>query len=361
MKKIFRSIFLRYLIIGVLLPVFVQYVIYFRFTSNYMVNVFSEKNFKESYDHNIFRYRVLGKTAHLWLYKQLASSAKTKAIQADPLYKKRLTALDPDADPTFFLTYFILSTVFTTLSALALLYVFDSGMLIEMTELKKISFVSAFVMLSGFLEFVITPYDSITYFFIIISSLLFWMFLHTKNRLYFILLNLVIIASTLNHESSMITLSLIMAIYFTHYGFHLKWLRFVIIPILCYLLTWIGLRIYIHDSEPGVVTEGLKLSANFFELSGIIGFIFPVIAFYFLSKLSENPINKKTVRNFYLMASPYIIMIPLIGKTIESRLWMPVIIGAILLSQIDYSTIRFTKITERKNASHYPATVSHEV
>ena len=354
MKKIPWSIFLRYLIIGILLPLFVQYVFYFRFTSNYMVNVFSEKNFKESYNHNIFRYRVLGKTVHLWLYRQL--SGNTKTIRANPLYEKRLTALDPEADSTFFLTYFILSTIFTTLSALALLYVFDSGMMVEMAELKKISFVLAFVMLSGFLEFVITPYDNITYFFIIVSGFLFWKFLNSRNPLYFLLLNFIIIVSTLNHESSMINLTFIMAVYFTHYGFHLKWLRFVIIPVLCYVLTWIALRLYIHDAEPGMVTGGLKLFVNLFTLHGIIGFLFPIIAFYILSKIAENPVNKKMVWNFFLMASPYIIMIPLIGISIESRLWMPVIIGATLLSQINYKTMRFPQIAKRENAIQYSAT-----
>jgi hypothetical protein len=39
------------------------------------------------------------------------------------------------------------------------------------------------------------------------------------------------------------------------------------------------------------------------------------------------------------MASPYLIIIPLVGILIEVRLWMPVILGAIILSQVNYSFI----------------------
>jgi hypothetical protein len=356
MKKISRNVFLKYLMIGVLLPVFVQYVFHFRFTSNYMPNVFSEKNFKETYDHSIFRYRILGKTIHLWVYKQLAGNSKKEVFKTDAIYEKRLTALDSDADSTFFLTYFILATFFTILSAFALLYIFDCGMMVEMTELKKKFLVSAFVMVSGFLQYVITPYDNITYFFIIISSLCFWKFLYTQNWLYFVLLNLIIVISTLNHESSMINLSFILAIYFTHYGLNLRWLRFAAIPLLCYALTWTALRVFLYGIEPEVATGGLKLELNFLRLAGIIGLIFPVIAFYFLFQLGQNPINKKSLWHFILMSSPYIIMIPLIGKTIEVRLWMPVIIGAVLSAQFNYGAIRFPKLSVNKNVIQYSAT-----
>ena len=124
MRKSTVRVLLRYLIIGVILPFFVQYVIYFRFTSNYMVNAFSEASFTSFYGKNVFQYRVLGKSLHLWVYHKLEASGKLEELKASPVYGKRLTALDPDADNTFYLTYFIIATLFTILAALALLYLF---------------------------------------------------------------------------------------------------------------------------------------------------------------------------------------------------------------------------------------------
>lgn len=312
-----------------------------------MFNVFSEKNFKEFYGQNVFRYRVLGKTVHLWLYDQLTSKINTNTVKADPRYDKRLTALDAEADPIFYFTYFVIATFFTMLSALALLYLFDSGMLMPASELKKISIVGALVVLMGFLEFVITPYDNLTYFFLIIAAFVFCKLMQNRNVFYFVLINCIIILATLNHESALIILSFMMAIYFSHYGFNFKWLKFMIIPFLCYLSVYIGVRIFVHDSGPGVVTEGLKLLMNFFTISGIMGLFFPVIAFFFLSKMVESSTNRKLVWNFLLMASPYILMILVVGKMIEARLWMPVIIDSILLSQLNYKAIPFAKLKKQ--------------
>src|SRR5919107_370445 len=98
MRKSTRRVLLRYLIIGVILPFFIQYVIFFRFTGNYMVNVFSEKSFTEFYGQNVFRYRILGKNFHLWLYHTLQGTSNVDQMKANDVYDKRLTALDPNAD-----------------------------------------------------------------------------------------------------------------------------------------------------------------------------------------------------------------------------------------------------------------------
>lgn len=351
MKIFNKRTVLRYLIIGIFLPLFVQYVIYFRFTSNYMLNVFSEKNFKAFYNNNVFRYRVLGKTVHLWVYNKLAGKAGAKKAKGNTIYDKRLTALDPQADSVFYFTYFAVAAVFTILSALALLYLFDSQQLFEMTELKKVVITSGVIFLTGFLEFVVTPYDNITYFFFIISSLLFLRFFQTKRLVYFILLNLTIILATLNHESSLLNLSFMAAIYFSCYGFDFRWIRIVIIPFFCYAFTWIGLRISINISGPGVVTEGLKLfrNLNILNASGVMGVIFPVIVFYFLFTIADQSNNKKLVRNFLLMASPYILMLPFIGIMVEARLWMPVIIGGVLISQLNGKALYITSLPKPEN------------
>src|SRR6185503_4063025 len=98
MMKIKRSTVLRYLVIGIILPFFIQYVFYYRFTGNYMINVFSEKGFTTFYGNNVFRYRVVGRSLHLWLYHKLQGNEKIKSLKENATYDKRLTALDDEAD-----------------------------------------------------------------------------------------------------------------------------------------------------------------------------------------------------------------------------------------------------------------------
>jgi hypothetical protein len=342
MKKT-GSLLLRYLVIGIVLPFFIQYVFYFRFTGNYMINVFSEKGFNSFYGNNVFRYRVVGRELHLWLYHKLQSSEKIKNMKEDSIYEKRLTALDDNADNTFYLTYFIIACVFTIFTALALLYLFDTAPLYNMRESQKIFITSALVLLIGFTQFVITPYDTIGYFLLVISGVFFIKYLQTHNWLYLLLVNATIIVSTLNRESALLSLSFMAAIYFSYFGFNLRWVRYMIIPVACYLLTWVALRFYFNPGGPGMVTEGLKFWGNLdiHKASNMMGFLFAAITFYFVLNISDKPVNRKLIGSFILMASPYILMVPVIGIMIEVRLWMPIILGSVLLSQLNFAAIRF--------------------
>lgn len=343
MKRVTRAVILRYLVIGIILPFLIQYVFYFRFTGNYMINVFSEKGFSTFYGSNVFRYRVVGRSLHLWLYHKLEANPKIKSMKENASYDKRLTALDEEADNTFYLTYFITATVFTIFTALALLYLFDTAQLYEMTDSRKIFITSALLLLIGFTQFVITPYDNIGYFLLVSTGLLFVKFLQTRHWTWLVLLNVAIILSTLNRESALVSLSFMAAVYFSHYGFNLRWVRFMIVPVACYLLTWIGLRLYFNDGGPGMATEGLKFWRNLDirQASNLMGFLFAIVTFYFVLNIADKPMNRKLVWNFLLMASPYILMIPVIGIMIELRLWMPIIVGAVLLSQLNFAAIRF--------------------
>ena len=343
MKRITRAVILRYLVIGIILPFLIQYVFYFRFTGNYMINVFSEKGFSTFYGTNVFRYRVVGRSLHLWLYHKLQSNAKIRSMKENASYEKRLTALDEEADNTFYLTYFITATIFTIFTALALLYLFDTAQLYEMTDSRKIFVTSALLLLIGFTQFVVTPYDNIGYFLLVATGLLFVKFLQTRHWAWLVLLNAAIIVSTLNRESALVSLSFMAAIYFSYFGFNLRWVRFMIIPVACYLLTWVGLRLYFNDGGPGTVTEGLKFWRNLDirQASNMMGFLFAVVTFYFVLNIADKAANRKLVMNFLLMASPYILMIPVIGIMIELRLWMPIILGAVLLSQLNFAAIKF--------------------
>ena len=73
----------------------------------------------------------------------------------------------------------------------------------------------------------------------------------------------------------------------------------------------------------------------------MMGFLFAVITFYFVLNITDKAVNRKLIRNFLLMASPYVLMIPIIGIMIEVRLWMPIIMGSVLLSQLNFAAIKF--------------------
>jgi hypothetical protein len=275
------------------------------------------------------------------LYKKLSSQQKIKSLKENSTYDKRLTALDDNADETFYLTYFIIAAVFTVFTALALLYLFDTAPVNPMSPPQKIFITASLVLLIGFTQFVVTPYDTIGYFLLVAGALFFFKYLQTRKLIHFVLVNALIIIATLNRESALLTLSLMAAIYFSQYGFNMRWLKFMIIPVLCYLVTWMVLRLLFKSED--VLTEGIKFwsNLNLRKASNLMGFLFAAITFYLVSNLTENAANKKLVKNFLLMSLPYILMIPVIGIMIEVRLWMPIILGAVLISQFNPAAIRF--------------------
>src|SRR6476659_8689000 len=113
---------LRYLFIGILFPLLVQYVFYFQFTSNYTQDLFSEHSFKNFYGSKVYKSRQLGKQIHLWLYHKLASVEKMKKYGSNPYNSERLLHLDKNADVIFYLTYFFIAAFFTVLTSVLMLY-----------------------------------------------------------------------------------------------------------------------------------------------------------------------------------------------------------------------------------------------
>jgi len=75
-------------------------------------------------------------------------------------------------------------------------------------------------------------------------------------------------------------------------------------------------------------------------MSNMMGFLFAIVVFYLILNISDKSDNRRLIRNFILMASPYILMIPVIGIMVEVRLWMPIILGSVLLGQLNFAAIK---------------------
>ena len=168
MKKVFR-----YLFFGFIFPLLVQYVFYFQFTTNYTQDLFSEQSFTKFYGSQVYQSRKLGKELHLWTYHQLYKWDKMKTFRENEYSTRRLKPLDKNADAVFYLTYFFISAFFSVLLSLILLYLFDYKALFPMEEGYKDLVICFFILLTGFTEFVVTPYDMIGYFFQAAGMLLF--------------------------------------------------------------------------------------------------------------------------------------------------------------------------------------------
>jgi hypothetical protein len=333
----------RYLLIGIIFPLIIQYGFYYRFTPNYNAGGLCEDEFASIYSQGIYRYRVVGIQLQLWVYHKIASSKAAQSMQdtRNHRYDVRFAALDTRADSLFFFTFFLIATAFAIPSAIFLLLILDLKPLFEMSNREKILISMLVTLFIGFTQFVITPYDMLSYFLFLFSFWLFLKYLQHHRPGYYVLLCATIAVATFNRESSLLILSFMAAIYLMHYKLlDWRWIKKMILPGLCFLAPYVALRIWLAGAA--MVTEGQKYSVNFdlFKANGLMGvlFLFPLV--YVCVNIPVDRDNRKLATYFALMASPYIVAIPFIGRLIEFRLWVPVILALIVLGTLKPMILR---------------------
>jgi len=330
---------LRYCFIGILFPLLVHYVFYYQLTTNYTKDAFSESGFRKIYDTKVYKSRQLGKQLHLWVYHQLASVDQLKALEEKKndenflFNTKRLSVMDTEADPLFYFSYFLIASLFTMLTALLLLRTLDDHLLFSLSRPFTDLTVCFFVLLIGFTQFVVTPYDTIGYFFQAAGMLLFLRYFSTGNIATFIALLLTIAIATFNRETSLLILSFMAAVYFHTHRANWDWVKKMILPALCFLLPYLYLKLF--QGGGADFTDESKLAVNLDPRNSyaLRGLAFTAFVLYFIL-YTINKYKTPLVKYLLVFAAPYILMIHAVGVMIEYRLWLPVVEAAIILALI---------------------------
>lgn len=324
---------LRYFFIGLVFPLLLQYVAYFQFTPNYTQDLFSKQKFESFYGTRVYQTRLLGRHLHLWVYEQLSKLEKFKAYSANEYNARRLLHLDPQADVTFYLTYFLLAALFSVLTALLLLLLLDNEKVFGRNTAFKDLAVLFFSVLAAMTQFVVTPYDTPGYFFQALGMWLFLRYWVTQHRAWLVLLCGLIVVATLNRETSLLILSFMAALYLGKEGWRLAWMRQMILPALCFALPYLYLKF--TAAGPPALTDESQWRINF-QLTNpwsLMGLLFAAFVFYFSLVLVRTQ-SHRLPAYFLLFALPYLFIIPSVGLMVEYRLWMPVLEAVIVLSLV---------------------------
>ncbi len=323
MKKITEYIFL-----CLIVPISLNIIIYFGFTSQYTGNVFSKDTFLKQYNNGIYKYRFFSKILLLDTYKAI----NTLHDETEP--KKFIKFLDEQGTNNFYASYFILNTFFSILLAIIIYYCIFNSHYFNFSGYyeKVISFL--FINLIMYVsEYVIVPYDFSGYTFFIISSILTLAYIKQNNILLMAIICLILIISTLNRETSYISLTFFTTLIVTEKGIKNNIFK-LLIPILCFTGTYLGLRIYM-GFENGI----LEKIINNFEINVLIINLF-ILVFciglsYIAFRMTSNKMNKRKMMIFLLLNTPYILTCLLGGRWFELRLFIPLYLGLIFLSKLD--------------------------
>ena len=336
MKKI-----LRYLFIGILFPLLVQFVFYFQFTSNYTQDLFSEQKFRQFYGSGVYQSRQLGRSLHLWVYQQLSGMDKMQEMKKNPYNSRRLRHLDADADPVFYLSYFFISTFFMVLTALLLLLLFDRDKDFPIDKNYRDLLALFLILMMGMTQFVITPYDTPGYFLQTAALIFFLTYLNSGALWSFIMLLITIVIATLNRETSLLILSFMAAVYYGKEGIRPGWIKRMILPVLSFALPYLYLK---FSGEGSTFTDASLLWVNldFGNAYALLGIAFAAMMVYLAYRMNRNTASLITA--YFLFSLPYILIIFVVGITQEFRLWMPLIHGALILGILHLPEYRTSAI-----------------
>jgi hypothetical protein len=202
------------------------------------------------------------------------------------------------------------------------------------SEKLLITGISIFVM--AFSQFVIVPYDISSYFFLLFFFYFFIKYLEKKSSLNLIILFFILIISTINRESSALSISLAATLLYAKFGLKKE----SIIPIfglaIAFILTYIGLRVF---NGSFTTNDGSLISKNIFEPKNLLGLLFWMTLFMLPLLLAKDNNAKKQILIFHLFAAPYLAMCFYTGILYEIRLYVPIFLTSLFLSRLEVKKI----------------------
>ena len=317
------------LIVGVLLSLLVNRIVYFAYITNYSINSFSRVGIKDHYEHDVFKYRILSRYVLFQVDDWLSENMPEKGA---PM---RLRLYDPKASVRFYLAIYYTNTFFLVLvEILTVLILYIPGAF-EMTQGEKSLTIFLVPLIIGLTSYVIVFYDVSSYFF---QALILYLFLRMIDKYFLptlLCIGLLIILSTLNRESSALSVSLLVLLLLCKFGITERSLIAIGAMAGCFLLAYIGLHLLITDNSN--ITINKALAGKFFDVTNIYGEAFWGIFCYLVFSIANNKENNRMIGFFFFFSTPYILACLFQGILWEMRLYVPLLLGTIFLSKIDTS------------------------
>ena len=302
--------------------------VYFGFANIYSSKIVNIQSFQEQFHSGIYQYRILSGYLLIWIYDLLS----TLNIDYD-IFK--LKFLNPDSEPQMYLSFYILNTLFIMLSGAMMVLITDLKTFVA-TNSEKLLIVAVAIFCVALSQFVIVPYDISSYFFLLGFFYFLIQYLEKQSVSKLIFLNIIILVSTLNRESSALSLSLAATLLYSKFGLKKESILPIAALAIVFLGVYFGLRI---TSENFTTNDGNLLIQNFTQPKNILGLLFWVVFFVFTLILMKDQKAVKHILLFHLLSFPYLVLCFYTGIMYEIRLYIPLFLTSILLTKTELSKI----------------------
>ncbi len=298
--------------------------VYFSFGNIYSSKILNYADFSKQFHSGIYQYRILSGYFLLWIYDFLSSLNIDYSIF-------KLKFLNADSEPKMYLSFYILNTLFLVLSAAIMVFITEVKNFVA-TSSEKILLISVAIFVIAISQFVIVPYDVSSYFFLLVFFYFLLKYLEKKSNQNLIILVVILIISTLNRESSALSISLAATHLYAKFGFRKEMIKPILILAFVFIAVYFGMR-FLNESFS--TNDGNLLLQNFTEPKNILGLLFWIILFVFTLIMAKNEHAKRNILLFHIFSIPYILMCFYTGIIYEIRLYVPLFLTSLLLSRID--------------------------
>lgn len=316
------------IIFAVLLAFTVNSFVYFGFANVYSSKILNIESFQDQFHSGIYQYRILSGYFLIWIYDFLSSLNLDYSIF-------KLKFLNPDSEPQMYLSFYILNTFFIMLSA-AILVIITEFKSIVATYSEKLLISAVAIFCVALSQFVIVPYDISSYFFLLLFFYFLIQYLEKQSVSKLIFLSIILLVSTLNRESSALSLSLAATLLYSKFGLKKESILPIAALTIVFLGVYFGLRI---TSENFTTNDGNLLIHNFTQPKNILGLLFWAVFFVFTLILAKDQKAFKQILLFHLLSFPYLVLCFYTGIIYEIRLYIPLFLTSILLTKTELSKI----------------------
>ncbi|MGZ5196388.1 MAG: hypothetical protein ACXWVZ_00385 [Kaistella sp.] len=312
------------LIFAMLLAFTVNSFVYFSFGNIYSSKILNYADFQQQFSSGVYQYRILSGYFLIGIYEFLSD------LNIDySLFK--LKFFDADAEPKMYLSFFLLNTFFLVLSSAVLVLITETKNFVA-TSPEKLLLTAVAILAVVLSQFVIVPYDISSYFFLLLFYYVLLGYLQKNSPQTLIILGSIMLVSTLNRESSALSLALAATLLFSKFGLKKETLVPVAVLGITFLAAYLGMRFM---NETFSTNDGNLFAQNFSDPKNILGLIFWLVFFVFPLLLAKDKRSVNNILIFHVLSLPYIFMCFYTGILYEIRLYIPLFLTSALISFTD--------------------------
>ncbi|AZB21048.1 hypothetical protein EG338_02330 [Kaistella haifensis] len=316
------------LVFVALLAFVVNSFVYFSFGNIYSSKILNYSDFQEQFQSGIYQYRKLSGYFLIGIYDFLS------LLNIDYQIFK-LKFFNQESDAKMYLTFYILNTFFLMLTAILMVFITETKNFVA-TSSEKILLIAICIFTIGISQFVLVPYDVSSYFFLLIFFWFLMKYLEQNSTKNLIILVAILAISTINRESSALSISLAATLLYTKFGIKKESIFPVAVLGISFVAIYLGMRFLQGNFT---TNDGNLFLQNFTDPKNGLGILFWAVFFVFTLILAKDKQSKNLIFLFHFFSIPYIAMCFYTGIIYEIRLYVPIFLISLLIGKLHLQKI----------------------